>query len=128
MTITRGTAILVDERDGGRCVICGAKSTNRHHRKPRRHGDDTPANMLALCGSGTTGCHGWVTCHPKDAYANGWSIRANNDPEEVPVLVRSNVGTRNMWALHNNQGERTIIATSDAYQRLHDAGLRTEQP
>ena len=50
-----------------RCGICGRQATNCHHIVPRRCGDFalvTPRGtwrlrspLIALCGSGTTGCH-----------------------------------------------------------------------
>lgn len=128
MPVAPKDARLIDERDGGKCVICGWQATNKHHRKPRKHKDDSPANMLSLCGSGTTGCHGWVTSHPKDAYAHGWSIRTNDDPTEIPILVRSRNGDPNVWVLHNNDGTQIRITQRDAIERLTNAGLRTETP
>ena len=53
-----------------RCGICGRQATNCHHIVPRRCGDFalvTPRGtwrlrspLIALCGSGTTGCHDGV--------------------------------------------------------------------
>jgi len=49
-------------------------------------GINLPSNLLTLCGSGTTGCHGWVEHHPKAAQAHGWSVaRYQPDPQSVPV-------------------------------------------
>lgn len=43
------------------CWICGGRSTNTHHIYPRgQGGDDRLENFAALCGSGTTGCHGRI--------------------------------------------------------------------
>lgn len=43
------------------CVICGAIDISIHHVLPRgQSGDDVWENLVALCGSGTTGCHGGV--------------------------------------------------------------------
>lgn len=74
-------------RSGGVCERCGvAPATNWHHRKNRSQGgDDTLPNALHLCGSGTTGCHGYVTEHPADSYDKGWSVRRAFDPADVPV-------------------------------------------
>ena len=50
---------LMDMPDCGTdtCVVCGRLATNRHHVVPRSlGGHDGPT--VALCGSGTTGCHG----------------------------------------------------------------------
>ncbi len=44
------------------CVVCGdTASPSQHHVLPRgQGGDDDPANLVSLCGSGTTGCHGLI--------------------------------------------------------------------
>jgi hypothetical protein len=84
----------VMERDGGRCFKCGAPLTTSwpgyscHHRRLRgAGGTDTPENRIMLCGSGTTGCHGWVHAHPALARGEGWLCsRYGLAPEETPVL------------------------------------------
>jgi hypothetical protein len=78
------------ERSGGCCERCGKPfANNAHHRKNRSQGgQDTLSNLLMLCGSGTTGCHGYITEHPTDSYNNGWSVRSTADPELVPVVYR----------------------------------------
>lgn len=71
---------LCMERDGGRCVRCGAVLTTNwpsyscHHRQSRSVGPDTLDNRIMLCGTGTTGCHSYVHAHPAEARANGWII------------------------------------------------------
>lgn len=45
------------------CVLCGRTSPlSLHHisNKPRH---DVEANLVMLCGSGTTGCHGKIEAH-----------------------------------------------------------------
>lgn len=43
------------------CVICGEIEISIHHVLPRgQGGDDVWENLVALCGSGTHGCHGAV--------------------------------------------------------------------
>lgn len=52
------------------CVICGTQAATGHHVVPRgapHHGDDVPENLVALCGSGTTGCHGDIESAQQDA-------------------------------------------------------------
>lgn len=46
-----------------------------------------PANLLLLCGSGTTGCHGWIEAHRGDSLDLGWLVSRNSKtlPEDVPV-------------------------------------------
>lgn len=65
------TARTVDKKASKRavlkqraCVICGEPATNAHHvlgRGAPNFGDDVPENLVALCGSGTEGCHGRIT-------------------------------------------------------------------
>lgn len=74
-----------------------------HHRRPRRMGgtkrSDTnePANLLLLCGSGTTGCHGWVESHRKEALADGIILYDRDVPTEHPFRDRHG----NWWLLDN---------------------------
>ena len=77
--------------EGARCAVCGRPATNAHHVPALSHGRSfnlrsplgcfvlLPA-LVAVCGSGTTGCHGalhgreteieWVW--DDDCYANAW--------------------------------------------------------
>ncbi len=103
----------VRERDQGRCVRCGGPASNTHHREGRgmggRKGADSarvngPAYLLSMCGSGTTGCHGWVTEHPAAAEVEGYVLRRNATARppacDVPVL------TADGWALFDDDGTR----------------------
>jgi hypothetical protein len=78
----------VRERDQERCAACGvniyrAGTWSWHHRRNRASGGtsdpaiNSPANLLLLCGDGTTGCHGHITDHPAEAYASGLSVSVN---------------------------------------------------
>jgi hypothetical protein len=59
-----------------------------------------PANLITLCGSGTTGCHGWVEHHPREARELGLSVSRNGlRPDCVPVL------TWRGWLLLTNDGK-----------------------
>ena len=44
---------------------------------------------LQLCGSGTTGCHGWVHAHPARAYRLGYLVHTGKDPATIPVYYRT---------------------------------------
>lgn len=48
---------------------------------------DRASNLVLLCGSGTTGCHGEVHAHPTESYATGWMVRrlGDDDTTEVPL-------------------------------------------
>ncbi|MET8985927.1 HNH endonuclease signature motif containing protein [Nonomuraea wenchangensis] len=102
---------LVEARDNG-CVRCGAKvprdEDSVHHRIPRgRGGENTAENLLLLCGSGTTGCHGWVESHRTEAYNAGYLVRTGFDPLDVPVLLR---GTT--WAYPSPDGRWVVTGGS----------------
>lgn len=52
-----------------RCRACGRRGytfLSRAHLVPKgQRGDDIDANIIPLCGNGTTGCHGALTDHHK---------------------------------------------------------------
>jgi len=85
----RQARALVIARAGGRCERCGGIGRSIHHRKKRSHlpkGQQwCPTNLVLLCGSGTTGDHGWVEANPSDAEKEGWHVRPWDDPAEIPV-------------------------------------------
>lgn len=62
-------AIRADKLDVWLCRICfEAKAESLHHLVSRAQGgDDVPDNLVGLCGSGTTGCHGDVESRKPDA-------------------------------------------------------------
>lgn len=54
------------------CARCGERGSNRHEKLSRgRGGLRDEFNTVVLCGSGTTGCHGWTTANPLAAQAEG---------------------------------------------------------
>lgn len=67
--------------------MCGLRGANNaHHRlNQSQGGPDTLSNLMLLCGSGTTGCHGLVTTEPLMAKRMGWSVRRRSDPAKRPV-------------------------------------------
>ena len=79
----------IDTRDCRRCARCGCaiwSNGSRHHRKFRsRRGGDEVSNGVLLCGSGTTGCHGWVHDNPAAARAEGFAVESHEEPRMVPV-------------------------------------------
>ena len=96
--ISSDTRETVKVRDGYRCIRCRAAAgengaLNLHHRQARGQGGSrdplsaSPANLLTLCGSGTTGCHGWVEFHRSQAEALGFIVRHGIDPATVPVWI-----------------------------------------
>jgi len=83
---------LVHMRSERRCEVCGTRqATNVHHRKNRSQGGTWAAsNLLDVCGSGTTGCHGRITeDHDGTANRNGWTCKSFENPIEIPCLTRN---------------------------------------
>lgn len=80
----------------GRHVATGVRGRDwsAHHRVPAGMGGSRVAwvylvsNCLVLCGTGTTGCHGWVESNRDEAYALGLLVRMGELPAEVPVTLR----------------------------------------
>ena len=70
------------------------------------------SNLALLCGTGTTGCHGWITAHPDEAYADGWAVRRNSLdlPSEVPIRLLSGA----LIALHDDGTRQLIIREASA--------------
>lgn len=94
------TTATLQARASYRCELCGGTLTgvdgwSKHHRRPRGMGGtrvewiNDVTNLLLLCGSGTTGCHGRVESHRADAYIAGWLLRTGEHPAEVPVLIHA---------------------------------------
>lgn len=81
-----------------------------------------PANLITLCGSGTTQCHGLVESNPTWAQAHGWSVRRTSDPASVPVW------TWRGWVRLAEDGTQVVL---DGYPGVDDCacGCRpTETP
>lgn len=89
---TPHTCQRVDMRDEFRCQRCGKSlyvvAGSRHHRKLRSQCSSTEvhtvSNLMLLCGSGTTGCHGWVHAHPAEAYDLGFLVHSYDKPKDIP--------------------------------------------
>lgn len=107
--MNRDIRLAVYTRDGGRCVRCGTERSvegwSVHHRKPRGMGGsknnpfiDELANLLLLCGSGVSGCHGHVERHREEGYLTGFLVHRAHDPEEV--IVKTHRG----WRRYLNDG------------------------
>lgn len=105
MSLSATVRRLLREREDNRCAKCGMFGNNAHHRKNRSQGgEDVLSNLLLLCGSGTTGCHGWITEHPALGYVNGWSVMSTGWPEDIPVLYRDG------WVYLDDLGNLTEAA------------------
>lgn len=93
---------IVFTRARGCCEICGKTlhgntdwlgEHSYHHRQPRGMGGTSRPDvhaayqLLLLCGSGITGCHGHVEQQRTEAYAFGWLVKHGQDPAEIRVVV-----------------------------------------
>lgn len=109
------TRQVVLERDLFRCVACGTYvgpfgDYSLHHRRPRGMGGsrrpetNLPGNLLVLCGSGTTGCHGWTETHRDEALSMGLLVsQFVTDPDQVPVQTYCG------WFVFDNEGGKTPV-------------------
>lgn len=86
---------LVILRAGGYCELCATRPGGSvHHRKPQQMGGTRDplihslANLLLVCGTGTTGCHQRIESNRALAYQNGWLVHRSDDPAKVPVMRR----------------------------------------
>jgi hypothetical protein len=104
------------ERDQHSCVCCGenlqgirGRDWSLHHRRGRGMGStrrpesNLPANLVAVCGTGNTGCHGWLTENPALGREQGLVLRQHEDPTKVPAATWYGV------ALFDNEGGMRLI-------------------
>lgn len=91
---SKATRQTVWSRARGRCERCGNAPdwhSSVHHRQPRGMGGsrqshlNKPSNLLFLCGSGTTGCHGWVESNRLQAVNDGFIVPRYGVPATTPV-------------------------------------------
>lgn len=81
-------------RDEYMCARCSdglrASWYSLHHRRRRGAGGSkmlhTMANLVALCGTGTSGCHGHIESNRRESYAIGWLVPNGVAPEQWPVF------------------------------------------
>lgn len=105
MSVPQAVRDVVLERDEQQCRRCWRSIVGRpysiHHRKLRsRGGDDSLPNLVTLCGSGTTGCHGWVHANPEKATTHGWMVESWRKPDEAPIIYPEETsGTRYVFFL-----------------------------
>lgn len=92
--IPRPIRLATLARDAYRCQRCGHRLApwwySLQHRDARGMGGSKLlhrlANLVALCGTATTGCHGYVESQRTESYALGWLVPNGAVPEEWPVL------------------------------------------
>jgi hypothetical protein len=123
---SKAVCVLVDTRDRYACARCGVSiasvAGSRHHRLKRREGGHSASVLVLLCGSGTTGCHGWAHSHPARARAVGLIIPAAGriraeDVPSIPLL------THGGWLLHDDDGNVEMITSRRARELLSSFGM-----
>lgn len=110
----RTVRVAFFDREKERCFRCRRPlrfegrgfEWSAHHRKPRGMGGAADpvrasiANCLVLCGSGTTGCHGWVEKERDVATAHGYLIPKNATTETfAPAAVRVRRWDGSWWLM-----------------------------
>lgn len=87
MSITPATRRALKERAMHCCEVCGQHGANNaHHRiNQSQGGPDTLGNLMLVCGSGTTGCHGRITTSPHWAKRQGYTVPGTFNPCEIPL-------------------------------------------
>lgn len=106
------------ERAQYSCEACGIQLGDRRgedwsvqHRRPRGMGGtrwrgiNLPSNLMILCGSATTGCHGFAESNRFSALAAGWLVESRKDPAKARALVLKR------WVLLTN--EATYVELGD---------------
>jgi len=105
-TVSIEVAELVVARDNASCVCCGrniaglerGRDWSIHHRIPRGMGGSRdprlslPANLVVLCGSGTTYCHGFVERHRTWARERGLLLWRSQEPDQIAIAVYAGKG------------------------------------
>lgn len=100
---SRAVRNLVMEREGRACAACGVSVTGQpfsiQHRRPRGMGgtSDPAANSLSnlvlMCGTGVTGCHGLAESRDPEMNARGFWLTFGEPPAETPVMLASEHGS-----------------------------------
>jgi hypothetical protein len=60
-----------------------------------------PANLIVLCGSGISGCHGWVESNRSVARDLGFLIMKVESAEEIPFM-----DITDKWWKIDNEGQK----------------------
>lgn len=96
--VTKATRDLVLGRDHWMCAWCGCSidvsrgDYSLQHRRARGMGGsrrpetNLAGNLVTMCGSATTGCHGYAESHREESTERGFTIPQHvADPASVPL-------------------------------------------
>lgn len=124
---TQAQRRAVAERAGYRCELCTkalhdgndwTEVHSFHHRQPRGMGGTTDPDtnsayqLLLVCGTGTTGCHGHIETNREKAYRYGWLVKRPTDPADVPVRLPVPFHSLDAWFQLSVTGEYLMVEPS----------------
>lgn len=102
--------------------ICLGFANNAHHRLNRSQGGrNILSNLLLACGSGTTGCHGFITSNPAEARRKGWTTWSGDVPRDVPVVYRG------YWARLDDEGNVHLLPKGHVRNELGHLSIANQQ-
>lgn len=61
-----------------------------------------PANLILLCGSGVSGCHGWVESYRDKAKDEGYLLHQVTSVEQIPFVDKRG----HAWLIDNKGGKK----------------------
>ena len=113
--------VIVPLRENWCCLRCGQWCKDRphslHHRRLRSAlGHDSVPNLILLCGSGTTGCHGFVHANPALSAQHGYLLSRYSADSAETVPVKSW-----MWGYIYLLPDATVRLETEAEQRLRES-------
>jgi hypothetical protein len=98
VTVTPKVRREVIARDHHSCRWCGrfvdveSGWYSLQHRRARGMGGtrrvdtDLACNLVLVCGTGTTECHGYIESHREEAVSRGFNVADRHNPALVPLL------------------------------------------
>lgn len=130
---TAAQRAVIWHRAQGCCEVCGYRlpevGWNAHHRRGRGMGGtslvQSVADGLAVCGSGTTGCHGWIEDHFTWAWERGYKVRRNGllPPHLWPVLH-----ARHGWVLLGHDGSVEPAVLTEEMREIYNPDAEEVAP
>lgn len=118
--IPRATRIAVWERDGNRCVACGAPGTDIHHRQNRGSGGTSRpdvhrmSGLLLLCNPCNVGIESNAAM-AEQARIDGVKLLRHQSPDREPVLHHGR------WVLLSDDGSLTECPGPQGHRPSRDA-------